>query len=231
MVTLTMHLGTFEMIGVFLVNKSKLMCSVMAAALEGEPGIQVVGSATGVNEALELIQSRNCDVVLIRSDLPNNGTLELAQALKDNQSPVKVLIVGMAERKEIILRFIEAGAVGYVLSSGSMADLVENIRAAYRGEALVSPEIAGALISRVVELTEVRPIPEYRYRLDQVADLTPREQEVLDLIGEGLNNQEIAARLVIEVGTVKNHVHSILRKLDVSDRGDAAAYWHAIQDS
>jgi DNA-binding NarL/FixJ family response regulator len=217
------------MIGVFLVTKSKLMCSVMTAALEGEPNIRVVGSATGVGEALELIQSRNCDVILVRSDLPNDGALELVQALKDNQSPAKVLIVGMAERKEIILRFIEAGAVGYVLSSGSMADLVKNIHAASRGEALVSPEIAGALISRVVELTEVRPIPEYRYRLDQVADLTPREQEVLDLIGEGLSNQEIADRLVIEVGTVKNHVHSILQKLDVNDRGDAAAYWHAIQ--
>jgi DNA-binding NarL/FixJ family response regulator len=221
----------FEMIGVFLVTKSKLMCSVMTAALEGEPDIRVVGSATGVGEALELTRSKTCDVVLIRSDLPDNGALELAQALKDSQSPAKVLIVSMAERKEIILRFIEAGAVGYVLSSGSMADLVQSIHAAYRGEALVSPEIAGALISRVVELTEVHPIPEYRYRLDQVAGLTPREQEVLDLIGEGLSNHEIAERLVIEVGTVKNHVHSILQKLDVSDRGDAAAYWRAIRGS
>jgi DNA-binding NarL/FixJ family response regulator len=86
-------------------------------------------------------------------------------------------------------------------------------------------------VSRITELTEVRPIPEYRYRLDEVADLTPREQEVLDLIGEGLSNQEIADRLVIEVGTVKNHVHSILQKLDVGDRDEAADHWHAIQDS
>jgi DNA-binding NarL/FixJ family response regulator len=112
-----------------------------------------------------------------------------------------------------------------------VTDLVDKIHAAHRGEALVSPEIAGALVSRITELTEVRPIPEYRYRLDQVADLTPREQEVLDLIGEGLSNQEIADHLVIEVGTVKNHVHSILNKLDVSDRDEAADHWHAIQDS
>lgn len=219
------------MIGVLLVNRSRLICSVMAAALEGEPDIQVVGSATSVDKALELAQSGNCDVVLVRNNLPNDGALELIHALKDDDAPVKVLMIGVAEQEEVILRFIEAGAAGYVLSDESVTDLVEKIHAAHRGEALVSPEIAGALISRIAELTEVRPIPEYRYRLDQVADLTPREQEVLDLIGEGLSNQEIADRLVIEMGTVKNHVHSILQKLDVSDRDDAAAHWHAIQDS
>jgi DNA-binding NarL/FixJ family response regulator len=203
----------------------------MAAALKGEPGIQVVGWATSLDEALKLTRSENCDVVVVRNNLPNDGALELAQALRDDQSRVKVLIIGVAEQEELILRYIEAGAVGYVLSSEAMTDLVEKIRAAHRGEALVSPGMAGVLISRIAELTEVRPIPEYRYRLDQVADLTPREQEVLDLLGEGLSNQEIADRLVIQVGTVKNHVHSILQKLDVSDRDDAAAHWHAIQDS
>jgi DNA-binding NarL/FixJ family response regulator len=203
----------------------------MTAALEGEPDIQIVGSATTVDGALELAQSGNCDVVLVRNNLPNEGALELVQALRDATSSVKVLITGVAEQEEVILRFIEAGAVGYVLSNETVTRLVEKIYAAHQGEALVSPEIAGALISRIAELTEVHPIPEYRYRLDQVADLTPREQEVLDLIGEGLSNQEIADCLVIEVGTVKNHVHSILQKLDVGDRDDAATHWQAIQDS
>jgi DNA-binding NarL/FixJ family response regulator len=218
-------------IGVLLVNRSRLICSVMTAALEGEPDIQVIGSATSVDEALELARSENCDVVLVRNNLPNEGALKLAEALRDNVSSVKVLITGVAEQEEVILRFLEAGAVGYILSTETMTDLVKNIQAACRGEALVSPGMAGSLISRITELKQVRPIPEYRYRLDQVADLTPREQEVLELIGEGLSNQEIAVRLVIEVGTVKNHVHSILQKLDVSDRDDAAAHWHAIQDS
>jgi len=219
------------MIGVLLVNRSRLICSVMTAALEGEPDIQVVGSATSVDEAFNLARSGNCDVVLVRNNLPNDGALELTQALRGDVSSLRVLITGVAEQEEIILRYIEAGAAGYVLSNESLTELMENIRAVHRGEALVSPEIAGTLVSHIAKLTEVRPIPEYRYRLDQVADLTPREQEVLDLIGEGLSNQEIADRLVIEVGTAKNHVHSILQKLDASDRHDAAAQWHAIQDS
>jgi NarL family two-component system response regulator LiaR len=219
------------MIGVLLVNRSKLICSVTAAALEGESDIEIVGSATSVEEALKLIRSENCDVVLVRNNLPNDGALELIRALSDGDSAVTALVIGVAEQEEVILRFIEAGAAGYVLSTESVTDLVKNIRAAAQGEALVSPEMAGALMARITQLTEVHPIEEYRYRLDQVADLTTREQEVLDLIGEGLSNQEIADRLIIEVGTVKNHVHSILQKLDASDRDDAAAQWHAIQDS
>jgi DNA-binding NarL/FixJ family response regulator len=203
----------------------------MAAALEDEPGIQVVGSATSVDEALSLVRTQDHDVVLVRNNLPNNGALQLIQALQDDDSAVQVLVIGVAEQEEVILRFIEAGAAGYVLSEDSVTGLVDNIRAAAQGKALVSPEMAGALMSRITELTDARPIPEYRYRLDQVADLTPREQEVLELIGAGLSNREIADRLVIEVGTVKNHVHSILQKLDVSDRDDAADHWHAIQDS
>ena len=219
------------MIGVLLVNRSMLICSVMTAALEGESDIEIVGSATSVEEALKLIHSENCDVVLVRNNLPNDGALELIRALSDGDSAVTALVIGVAEQEEVILRFIEAGAAGYVLSTESVTDLVKNIRAAAQGEALVSPEMAGALMARITQLTEVHPIEEFRYRLDQVADLTTREQEVLDLIGEGLSNQEIADRLVIEVGTVKNHVHSILQKLDASDRDDAAAQWHAIQDS
>jgi DNA-binding NarL/FixJ family response regulator len=106
-------------------------------------------------------------------------------------------------------------------------ELLRNIRAAYRGEALVSPEIAGALMSRVTELAqifaEVTSIPES-------VELTSREHEVLKLVAKDLSNQEIADRLVIEVGTVKNHVHSILQKLNASSREDAAAYWSIIKE-
>jgi two-component system nitrate/nitrite response regulator NarL len=83
------------------------------------------------------------------------------------------------------------------------------------------------MISRIAELAQ--PYSTIEPGMDEVTELTPREREVLDLIGAGLSNQEIAVRLVIEVGTVKNHVHNILRKLDVSSRQDAAVYWGAIQ--
>lgn len=215
------------MISVLIVNKSSLMCSVTAAALKYEPDIRVVGLATHVDRALDLIWTCNCDLVLANVNLPNDGALKLIRGVKALSS-VKVLVVGLTKtEEEVILRYIEAGAAGYVLGDDSLEDLLKNIRAVYNGEALVSPEVAAAMISRIAELAEPYSITEPG--MDEVTDLTPREREVLDLIGAGLSNQEIAVRLVIEVGTVKNHVHNILRKLDVSSRQDAAVYWGASQ--
>lgn len=102
------------------------------------------------------------------------------------------------------------------------------MRAVQSGEALVSPNIAAALMSRVSELAQL--FADVESGLNEAADLTPRECEILGLIGQGLTNQEIADRLVIEVGTVKNHVHSILQKLEVGNRRDAAAYLAVIEE-
>ena len=106
--------------------------------------------------------------------------------------------------------------------------LLDNVRAAHQDEALISPTIAAALMNQVAELAQIST----QYTLDPqvVADLTAREREVLSLIGDGLTNQEIAERLFIEVGTVKNHVHNILKKLDVNSREEAASYLSLLDD-
>jgi DNA-binding NarL/FixJ family response regulator len=216
------------MIGVLIVNKSRLICSVISTVLKDEPDMYVVGVANNVAEALNLIRTSNCDVALVSTNLPNEGALEFLRAVKANTS-IKVLVIGLAELEEVILRYIEAGAAGYVLREDSVDDLLKNIRAVHSGEALASPEMTAALMAHIAELSELRPPNEYDSQ--EFADITPRESEVLDLIAEGLSNQEIANRLVIELGTVKNHVHSILQKLDVGSRQDAAMYWDSVQDS
>jgi DNA-binding NarL/FixJ family response regulator len=216
------------MIGVLIVNKSRLICSVISTVLKDEPDIYVVGVANSVNEVFNLIRTGNCDLALVSTNLPNNGAFELLRTLKASTA-IKALVMGVAESEEVILRYIEAGAAGYVLREDSVDDLLKNIRAVYSGEALASPEITAALMAHIAELAELRPPNEYDTQ--EFADITPRESEVLDLIAEGLSNQEIADRLVIELGTVKNHVHSILQKLDVGSRQDAAMYWDSVQDS
>ena len=100
--------------------------------------------------------------------------------------------------------------------------MIETIRAAQEGKVFVSPEIAAAMVERISDLAQM--FSDVENSVTDDADLTPRELEVLKLIGEDLTNQQIAEELVIEVGTVKNHVHSILEKLNVSSRGEAAAY-------
>jgi two-component system NarL family response regulator len=214
-----------DVIRVLVVNQFPLMCDVIAAVLEDEPDIDVVGSATTVEDALR--RASDCDVMLVSTRLPANAALEMTREVAESDLPAKVLILGLAESELEILRYVEAGAAGYVLQDDSVEELLSNIRAVHSGQAIVSPEIAGALVARVAELAQLFGDA---FAIDSSADLTPREREVLQLIGQGLTNREIADRLVIELGTVKNHVHSILDKLNVSSRRDAAAYLALMQN-
>jgi DNA-binding NarL/FixJ family response regulator len=207
------------MIRVLLVNEAGLVCDVLASILNDEVDLQTMGPVTSADNALAL--APKADVVLVGTQLPEEGALELTRRLSDAAPAAKVLVMGLEETEEEILAFVEAGADGYVLRDDSVDDLLTRVRAAHGGEALVSPGIAAAIISRVSELASLFP------RVNRVAgkqgDLTRREREVLNLVAKGLTNQEIADRLSITEGTVKNHVHNILGKLDVRSRHDAAA--------
>lgn len=214
------------MIRVLLVNQIRLLCNVLAAVLEDESDMEVVGCATSVGQALDL--APKSDVILVNTRMPGGAALKLIRDIADAELPAKVLALGLAESKEQILQYVEAGAAGYVLKDDSVDDLLERIRAAHAGRAPVSPKIAAALISRVAEYAQL--LDQVETGVGEADDLTPRERETLDLIAQGLTNQQIAERLIIEVGTVKNHVHSILQKLDASNRHEAAATWAVVKE-
>lgn len=209
-------------INLLLVNEIRLMGNVITAALEDEADIHVVGCVTGIEAALQLIQEMDVDVALVSTRLPEQGALKLTDAITRLAPETKVLVLGLTEEKKRVLRYVEAGAAGYVLKDDSLDDLVETVRASVDGKVYVSPRITAAMMERLSDLAQMFSEVESSVATD--AGLTPRELEVLELLGEGLTNQQIAERLVIEVGTVKNHVHSILEKLNVSSRGEAAAY-------
>lgn len=211
-----------SMINVLLVNEYRFLSNVIASALEDETDIRIVGRHTAVSEALKALDETQIDIVLVSARLPDQGALRLTEAITENYPDINVLILGLSESNEHILRYVEAGASGYVLRNDSVDDLIEAIHAAYQGQALISPEIAAALMERVAELSQL--FSGLENDVLKEAELSPRELEVLELIGENMTNSEIADLLVIEVGTVKNHVHSILNKLEVNTRGEAAAY-------
>jgi RNA polymerase sigma factor (sigma-70 family) len=208
------------MIRVGLINSIRILANVIAAVLENEPDIDVVGCTTTLDEALAL--APRCDILVVSTRLPDNGALHITQAVTATHLPTKVLILGLAESKEEVLHYVEAGAAGYVLQNDSVEALLAKLRSTYAGTAMISPEIAGALLSRVAELAQDSEragiLPNTKI------DLTAREREILSLIGQGLTNQQIAEQLTIEVGTVKNHVHRILNKLNVADRQTAASF-------
>ena len=210
------------MIHLLLVNEIRLMCNVLNAALEDEPDIKVVACATSVEEALEKLEQEDVVVFLASTRLPERGALRLTETITEIQPSIDVIVLGVTEKKERVLQSVEAGAVGYVLSEDTLDEMVNKIKAAQHGKALVSPKIAGALMERVSELAQM--FADLETGVVESAGLTARELEVLELLGQNLTNQEISDRLVIEVGTVKNHVHSILNKLNVSSRSEAATY-------
>jgi two-component system NarL family response regulator len=217
------------MIHVLLVNEIRLMCNVLTAALDDENDIKVVGCATSVDEAIEILSREDVDIVLVSTRLPDRGAIRLTETITNDQPTTDVLVLGVTEKKERVLQYVEAGAVGYILKDDSVQDMVEAIKAAQQGKALVSPHIAGALMERVSELAQM--FADLETGVVESAGLTPRELEVLELLGQNMTNQEIAEQLVIEVGTVKNHVHNILNKLNVNTRSEAATYLALIKQS
>ncbi len=205
------------MIRVLIVEEVRAIGETIAAVLRSESDMEISGCATSLDAALPFL--RGCDLALVNATADSDASAGVIRAIRKVAPRVKVVVMGLARSQHAILQCVEAGAAGYVLRDNSLADLITNIRAAYNNEALVSPPIAAALMSYVAELVGFDPTP----TPDETAaqPLTRREREVLTLVQQGLTNQEIAATLVIELGTVKNHVHNILRKLNVNSRRDA----------
>jgi DNA-binding NarL/FixJ family response regulator len=194
----------------------------LAQLLQGHAGIEIVGAACDPEEALETVRSLHPDVLLI--DRTMRGSLSAMRRAREQAPAIKVVALTVAEVDQEVLACAEAGATGFVARDGSVADLIAAVEAAQRGELCCSPRMAGSLLRRVSVLAREGPA---------TPRLTDREGQVLRYLERGLTNQAIAQALGIEVPTVKNHVHSILEKLRVKRRGEAASVWrrNARQDS
>jgi DNA-binding NarL/FixJ family response regulator len=188
----------------------------LAGSLGGNGRCDVVGVAAGLDDALAALEEVRPEIVLV--DMPMPAGANAVRALVSAAPQAKVVAVEVSEAESDVIALAEAGAAGYVTREASTEDLVAVVEAASRGEVLCSPGIAGTLLRRVGTLArERRPEP-------IEGPLTARELDVLCLIEEGRSNKEIARALSIELPTVKNHVHSILEKLDVRRRTAAVAH-------
>lgn len=215
------------MIRVLIVHETRLMCSVLGAVLREEKDIKIIGYATSVEEAVEKV--KGADIALVDNCMADDGAMVVTDALAKASPKTNVLVTGIPEEPEIILRYIEAGASGYVLEQVDLADMLQSIRAVDSGEVFISPEMAAIMISRLNVLSKISNNAESL--LEKMKVLTPRESEVLELVSDGLTNREIGENLTIEVGTVKNHIHNILDKLEVGNRHQAAEIFNQQQKS
>jgi two-component system nitrate/nitrite response regulator NarL len=196
----------------------RLYCDALTDLLGREPDLEVSATAATADECVDAVESCGAEMVLVDWDAPD--AMEALTHLRRLPDPPRVVALGVPEEEEALVAYAEAGVSAYVTRRDSFADLVEALRAAAVGELRCSSRTAGILMRHVAALARER---DARRPTAQPVHLTRRELEIAALMDAGLANKQIAQRLQIELPTVKNHVHHILEKLDVSGRGEAAA--------
>ena len=183
--------------------------------LELDENIKVVAEASDGIEAIQKLKENDVDVLLLDINMPNMNGLETLMNIKRNNINVKVLILTIHNEVDYLIKAVEIGCDGYVLKDSDSNLLRKAIYTVYEGDKFIQPSLTPVLNAGLASKVEVD---------DKLNELTRREIEVLKLIAEGLFNKEIASKLDISERTVKNHVSNIFKKIDVSDRTQAAVF-------
>lgn len=213
-------------IRVLLADDHPVVRRGMAAILDLEDDITVVGEAENGEDAVRLAQALKPDVVLMDLQMPVLDGVGAIKRIRAEIPTIHIIVLTTFDDDDYIYQGISAGARGYLLKDAPPDQLIEAIRAAHRGESLVDPSVAARILDRfsslVAQSTSASAEPDPSPAVEQFK-LTPRELEVLRLLGQGARNKEIAEALIIAERTVKIHVGNILTKLNVSNRTEAVA--------
>jgi DNA-binding NarL/FixJ family response regulator len=203
---------------VLLVDDHEIYRAGLRGLLE-EQGIDIVGEAVSGEDALAVVESKHPNVVIMDLNMPGMGGIQATRQIATLAPLTRVIMLTVSSAAPDITDAVLAGACGYLLKSATTQEIVSGIAAASRGDALLSPSVAARLLERVRE-TPVRQAVPHPAR----ASLTDRETEVLRLLSSGMDNAEIGRTLFISPSTVKNHISSILLKLQIENRIQAAVY-------
>jgi DNA-binding NarL/FixJ family response regulator len=209
-------------IGVLLADDQELVCAGLEMILDATDDLRVVGQASDGSEAVELAARLRPDVALMDIRMPSVDGIEATRRIAADPSiATRVLVLTTFDHDDYVFDAFRAGASGFLVKDAPREQIVAGIRAVAGGEALASPSVTRRLIERVAESGGGAP-----KRPREIADLTPRELEVLEGVARGLSNAELAELFVLSEKTVKTHVSSILMKLGLRDRVQAviAAY-------
>ena len=203
---------------ILLVDDQLLFRKGLRALLEDQEDMEVVGEASDGVMAVEHVRSSRRDIVLMDIHMPVCNGTEATRLIKSERPETKVVALTISDEDDDLFQAIKSGADGYLLKNLRPEELFELLHGVLRGETPLSPAVAGKI------LTEFRQRPWREPTQTDAGDLTSRELEILQLVTGGLSNAEIAARLFIVEGTVKNHLHNILEKLHLENRVQAATY-------
>jgi two-component system nitrate/nitrite response regulator NarL len=203
---------------VLLVDDHEIYRAGLRGLLE-DAGIDIVGEAANGEAALTLVEQKHPNVVIMDLNMPGMGGIEAARRIATLAPLTRVIMLTVSSAAPDITDAVVAGACGYLLKSATTQEIVSGITAAAKGDALLSPSVAAKLLERVREAPARPPVPD-----PASASLTDREMEVLRLLSSGMDNAEIGRTLFISPSTVKNHISSILLKLQIENRIQAAVY-------
>ncbi|MGJ5675250.1 MAG: response regulator [Nostochopsis sp.] len=208
------------MIKVLLVDDQHLIRQGLKALLELEPDLEVIGEAENGESAIHLMEELHPDVILMDIRMPIMDGVAATREIHKRFPNVQILVLTTFDNDEYVTAALQNGATGYLLKDTPSEELAVAIRAVYKGYTQLGPGIVKKLLTQFPPfVSEKSPPPP-----PSLAELTPREKEVLRLIATGATNKEIAQKLYISEGTVKNHVTNILNRLNFRDRTQAAIF-------
>ncbi|UCC90022.1 MAG: response regulator transcription factor [Anaerolineales bacterium] len=202
---------------ILLVDDHEVVRMGLATLLEDDPDVRIVGEAGSAREALEACQRLNPDLVILDIRLPDQPGVNVCRQIVERWPHIKVIILTSFVNDELIAEAISAGAAGYVLKQVGNQELLRAIQAVRRGEALLDPQVTQRVLQRIRQTERLLDAGAFR-------DLSHRELEVLHLVSQGKSNPQIAQALSLSEKTVRNHVSSLLTKLDMSNRIELATY-------
>jgi DNA-binding NarL/FixJ family response regulator len=207
-----------ETIRLLLVDDQRLMRDGLRILLELEADFEVIGEAEDGAQALKVYRQHAPDVVLMDIRMPVMDGVESTRRLRESDPNSKIIILTTFDDNEYVFEGLRAGALGYLLKDVSGDELADAIRKVAAGGSMIEPSVARKVVAEFARLAPATPAATQ----DLIEPLSEREIEILKLVSQGLTNKEIAARLYLAEGTVKNYVTSILQKIDARDRTQAA---------
>lgn len=202
-------------INVLLADDHLMLREGLKNLLEIDGEIKVIAEANDGFECLNLINKKNPDVILLDINMPNLDGLQVLNIMKEQKMNYKVIVLTIHKEIQYLIQALDMGCQGYILKDSDSTTLKNAIVEVYNGETYIEPSLTPLLNSSLAERDVMN---------DKLNDLTKRETEVLKLVASGLFNKEIASKLSISERTVKNHISNIFRKIEVSDRTQAAVF-------
>lgn len=206
-------------IRLLLIEDNRLLREGIVAMMKNQPDLRLVQAGANFKDVALKAQRLKPKVVLLDQCLREQNSLRVAKMVKEKIPEAKVIVMGLVLVQADIFAFVKAGASGFVLKEASFHDFLKTIRTVAAGRKVLPPPSTGLLFSQIVE----DAVRNSKVQLNDVR-ITKREREIIDLIGEGLANKEIAQRLHLATHTVKSHVHSVLEKLALQTRLQVGIY-------